>query len=1000
MDPITEALFLGVVANGLYQVVPYLVDKGKKKLFDKKIIENNNELKIILRNSLEKNIEKFESKEQSEISNLQLFFDAPEVEDLIRQIYYANLPEPEVDIGLESIKEKFSIIFSLYYPSIKNHKKISNAIFEILVDGCNYSLEIAIDKGILSAHEANSNFRFQLLSDQLNSIEKSIVFLKSKKMATIKEINDFESKYRDQIADRHKNIPIPHFDRSPIIPINDLYVNPHFISEVDKSERSEKKHETISDFLLKMHRAVLLGYPGGGKSTLAQKICFNLANNYSDRIFAGREITPILVILRDYGMKKKENNFSIVEFIEATAKTTYQINPPKGAFEYLLLNGHSLVIFDGLDELLDTHYRQEIRSDIESFCNLYPSVPVLITSRVIGYEQSPLDKDKFEIFHLAPFDDEQVKEYANKWFATDCELTSEQQKQKSETFLKESEIIPDIRSNPLMLALICNIYRGENYIPKNKAEVYQKCSTMLFSRWDKTRGIPSSSAFEDYLEPMVQYLAYWIYTNENLQSGVSEHELVHQATQYLSEWFFTKRFIAEREAKAFIDFCKGRAWILTAVGSTTEEVELFWFTHRTFLEYFTAAYIVSTNNVPKKLLTFLIPKIRKREWDVVAELAFHIQSRQTRGANDELLLGLLDKAAKTQGTSRYNLLSFAVRSLAFMIPKPETTRKVVQDCVDRSIDWGIDVRKNPKYNPQTFWRAGKDNSMLLLQPFGHVAELNRDPILDCLKKYLIRKISSGCDEESELAIEISLTLSRINSMHSQIHAHKSSARPYDALYNTIIKEIIAQNPERISDICSKYYGISIEEVFKGRLTIEQFIKWHGIQKIFHNYQFTIPISVGLTSIAEVITIYMFEENRQISEKAFDIKYLGNFFNNTPPPWIAQLQNNERDFNSLQGFIQKKNRRVISLSSTELFGLIVIYAILIELNGVEKNFSQFIKGLNDIENETIASIKHIFIGRLENRFDDNMKMDIDKLGLSEIQKQVIHKWVKKEINFTY
>ena len=40
-----------------------------------------------------------------------------------------------------------------------------------------------------------------------------------------------------------------------------------------------------------------------------------------------------------------------------------------------------MVIFDGLDELLDTHYRQEIKGDIESFCNLYPTVPVLITSR-------------------------------------------------------------------------------------------------------------------------------------------------------------------------------------------------------------------------------------------------------------------------------------------------------------------------------------------------------------------------------------------------------------------------------------------------------------------------------------------------------------------------------------------------------------------------------------------------------------------------------------------
>jgi hypothetical protein len=999
MEQIAETLFLGVVANGLYQVVPYLVDKSKRKLLNKKILNDNSELKTLIGESIERNVEKIESGKQFEISNLQLFFDAPEVEDLIRQIYYANLPESEVNIGLNSIKEKFSIIFSLYYPSLKNPKQISDAIFDILVEGCNYSLKIAIDKGILSAHEANSNFRFQLLSDQLNSIEKSLAFLKMKKMATISQIIDFEAKYRAQIADRHQNLHIPHFDRSPIIPINELYVNPNFILDQNKIEHPQKYIE-ISDFLINMHRAVLLGYPGGGKSTLAQNICFNLANSYSDRILAGRKITPILVILRDYGLKKKDSNFSILEFIEATAKTTYQINPPKGAFEYLLQNGHSLVIFDGLDELLDTHYRQEIRSDIESFCNLYPSVPVLITSRVIGYDQSPLNKDKFEIFHLAPFNDNQVKEYANKWFAADDELTSDQKTQKAEAFLKESEIVPDIRSNPLMLALICNIYRGENYIPKNRAEVYHKCSTMLFSRWDKTRGISSSSAFEDYLEPMVQYLAYWIYTNENLQSGVSEHELIQQATKYLNEWFFTKRFVAQREARAFIDFCKGRAWILTAVGSTTEDVELFWFTHRTFLEYFTAAYIVSTNNTPKKILTYLTPKIRKSEWDVVAQLSFHIQSRQTRGATDELLLGLLDKAAKTKGAPRYNLLSFAARCLTFMIPKPETTQKVVQNCLTGSIDWGIEVRKDPKYNSRVFWNRSKDISKLLLQPFFNVAELNRDPISNCLKEWIKRKICYGSDEESELAIEISLFFSWINLTLSQTNIHKSASHPYDALYNTVIKEILAKNPDRISTICSKYYGISIQEIYKGRLTIDQFIKWHGIQKIFEGYQFTIPTNIGLTSIGRVILLFIFSDNRKISETAFDIKHLGNFFENNPPPWIARLPKGELDNHQSSWIEQKKTKKAINLSSKEMFGLIAINAIFIELMDIKKTSSNYINALKNSENETVLKIRKIFTGRLENRFDDDMKRDIDSLGLSEKQKQLLIKWAKNEINFTY
>ncbi len=32
---------------------------------------------------------------------------------------------------------------------------------------------------------------------------------------------------------------------------------------------------------------------------------------------------------------------------------------------------------------------------------------------------------------------------------------------------------------------MCDIYRGEGYIPKNRPEVYEKCSELLLKKWDK-----------------------------------------------------------------------------------------------------------------------------------------------------------------------------------------------------------------------------------------------------------------------------------------------------------------------------------------------------------------------------------------------------------------------------------------------------------------------------------------------------------------------------------
>ncbi|MBI2266487.1 MAG: NACHT domain-containing protein [Armatimonadetes bacterium] len=207
-----------------------------------------------------------------------------------------------------------------------------------------------------------------------------------------------------------------------------------------------------------LYRAVVLGDPGSGKSTLAEFLCHRLATRYQEKFVLGREMTPILVVLREYGAFKISQPCSILKFIEITAESKYNVKPPQGSLEYLLLNGRVLLIFDGLDELTDTSYRQEIRDDIESFCNLYPSTPVLVTSRKIGYGQTPLDQERFELYRLAPFDEMRIGQYVVNWFEADSERSTDEHKEKASCFLDESKIAGDLRANPLMLALMCNLY--------------------------------------------------------------------------------------------------------------------------------------------------------------------------------------------------------------------------------------------------------------------------------------------------------------------------------------------------------------------------------------------------------------------------------------------------------------------------------------------------------------------------------------------------------------
>ena len=62
-------------------------------------------------------------------------------------------------------------------------------------------------------------------------------------------------------------------------------------------------------------------------------------------------------VLKDYGAFQKERGGTIADFIDHVAASRYQLTAPDGCTDWILSTGRALVIFDGLDELLDTSHR-------------------------------------------------------------------------------------------------------------------------------------------------------------------------------------------------------------------------------------------------------------------------------------------------------------------------------------------------------------------------------------------------------------------------------------------------------------------------------------------------------------------------------------------------------------------------------------------------------------------------------------------------------------------
>jgi hypothetical protein len=1001
MDVSIQAVILGVISNVLTMFLLSPFKKGEK---------TQASFKRIIEEAIEEVADTFEWTGTPAVEEVSLFLTLPEVEAVLRQVFSVKLSESKIE-NIDLIRQEFVALFAAHF-ELKKGKSLTSAskLFDTLLGEAEKALNVALDKGILSAHEAKSAVRYRQLLDEIASVQKNLDFLTSRHKPNIKLILEFEKKYRAQVAERHGRITPPNFDSARKLPINDIYVAPEFAEfckpKDGRASEADNKNLNLSAFLTKIYRAVLLGNPGGGKSTLKDKICFDLTDKYSERPFAGRELTPIPVILRDYGAEKKARNCSILQFIESTANSTYQVQPPDGAFEYLLLNGRAVVIFDGLDELLETSYRQKITADVESFCNLYPSVPVLVTSREVGYEQAPLDEKKFEAYRLAPFNEEQITEYVSKWFRADLDLTSPQQQQKTESFLKESAIVPDLRSNPLMLALMCNIYRGENYIPQNRPDLYEKCAVMLFERWDKTRGIIVPLPFEAHIRPAMMYLAHWIYTNDALQSGVAEEKLINKTADYLLEYRYDDREEAEWAARQFIDFCKGRAWVFTDTGAG-----LYQFTHRTFLEYFTAFHLVRKHSTPEALIDVLIPRIAKREWDIVAQLAIQLLNKYSEGAGDEILSTLVDTASEMAVTNveRWNLLSFAARCLNFIVPSSRVRKYITTGCLEQFLAAGNFRLKHRSNDYDRKWHHEEELRTATLAALLSVTSENHPTIVKTIEDWLTRTISSDSDINASIAVEIA------NYLPFSFRVYlRTPGESKEDFWKSVSDKIYITCRDRINALAQKNEMVCNLAFWRREIDIKDAVKWHGTEFIFTEQRylvFRLMASPAYQLLGAILTASSYSDykhrssvKKRVEHDLEQIRELGSILLSMPPPWVGRKHFPIFRLHSYvidRRYTGKRTKFVgqVVVDVDAIFGGFTIVATGLEASHIKGKLSiDLSRAINDSDAILFEAVRWTFIARFQQVPESNVLEELDKIGFRDEQKTLILRWVKGEVSF--
>jgi hypothetical protein len=629
------------------------------------------------------------------------------------------------------------------------------------------------------------------------------------------------------------------------------------------------------------------------------------------------------------------------------------------------------VIFDGLDELLDTSHRADVTTRVEHFCTEYPLAPVLVTSRVVGYDQARLNDHEFTCYRLGVFSDEQVAEYARKWFAQDPGARADE----AHAFLAESENIPDLRSNPLLLSLMCILYRGEGSLPRDRAGVYAQCANLLFHRWDARRHIHQELRAGHLLEPALRHLAWWLFTRDEARTAVTEDELVAETTSFLYGRGFESEETAREAAREFVEFCRGRMWVFSDAGTTAGGQKLYAFTHRTFLEYFAAAELAYHSDTPERLARTLAPHVARGEWEVVGELAVQIKDSTSSTGARRVYEELLGERRRRAPNGRSGILQFLARTLRSVDPPPETVRALTREILHFLVSGDLN---NPTRGLPLAWLLASCDACLAI-------------VDDEISGFAATLISSGdrATHLNGLRLAVSLDAPLTRTWEARGPELPPGHR-ISSFWGKRSAEIAATYSDALVAAAEDHEGMRYSALYKGIITTEQALRMtDGLLSLIRNpelgaFQFTyFPYLIG-----KFLTL-TYNEDDPVA--ITDFTAVGRYLSDHPqPPWVK---------GQAHGWSYYRWHREVKPDATPLrldplvhLGATGVSLILAEINRTkpEHFLGEGLPQLGPFD------YLHSYI---ECRYGKRRGVSLPKLPVPDEFKQTFHDWAEGRTNLT-
>ena len=294
---------------------------------------------------------------------------------------------------------------------------------------------------------------------------------------------------------------------------------PEVPEKLDPKALEREKSRTISalEALGREGRLVLLGQPGGGKSTFVNFVAHCLAGELLKDLEANLEtlcsplpkddgsdgkepqpfglsgLLPLRIVLRDFAasgrVRGKEGD--LWQYLEE--KLAKVPAPEEGDLLLRRLKkGDVLVMLDGLDEVPEPQkLRRKLVDSILAFERSFPGCRYVVTSRIDPYRNQGWELPGFRVAELAPFSGGQIRAFLRRWYEHAAALrpnrfpeTPAVRASWLERAIFRTRNLRELAGRPLLLTLMAAVHAWRGKLPDDRQQLYEEMVELLLARWE------------------------------------------------------------------------------------------------------------------------------------------------------------------------------------------------------------------------------------------------------------------------------------------------------------------------------------------------------------------------------------------------------------------------------------------------------------------------------------------------------------------------------------